>query len=252
VQRILNNWFVKWVLAPVAVLCALGWGYFQINYPTCTFRYKLTAEVMTPEGLKSGSSVVEVSYHTGPRILPDPNPRWDTVQGEAVYVDIGQGKNLFITLGTLYSGRKDVDTDSLIRNGDFDESTDYSALKSALDPIWLPIKVFKLGRRSGHEREMCRRVAKLYGQPAEAISLDNLPTLVTFSALNNPLLAKVVNPSDLAASFGAGYTMTAKIQVTNASISNVMYDTLPWLKSSELQFFSGLARWDFYKFDVPG
>ena len=96
-----QNRLVRWVLAPALVLSALGWGYFQINYPTCTFRYKLTAEVMTPDGLKTGSSVLEVSYHTGPHVLPDPNPRFDTLLGEAVYVDLGQGKNLFVTLDSV-------------------------------------------------------------------------------------------------------------------------------------------------------
>jgi len=49
-----------------AVLGGMGYFWYQSNYPTCTFRYKLTAEVNTPDGVKTGSSVIEVSYsHNG-------------------------------------------------------------------------------------------------------------------------------------------------------------------------------------------
>ena len=99
-----QNRLVRWVLAPALVLSALGWGYFQINYPTCTFRYKLTAEVMTPDGLKTGSSVVEVSYTTQSAPLSQ-GGRFDSVLGEATYVDLGDSKNLFVTLGTLDSAQ---------------------------------------------------------------------------------------------------------------------------------------------------
>jgi hypothetical protein len=257
-RQILQHWFFKWVLAPIAVLCTIGWAYFQINYPTCTFRYKLTAEVMTPEGLKTGSSVLEVSYHTGPRFLPDPNPRFDTLRGEAVYVDLGQGKNLFVTLGTLYSGRKDQRLVQLVNGDSLDERSDYQALTSALNPIWLPIKFFSLGREAGNESEMCARAKKFDGGEEKPVPTNNLPTLITFSDLHNPLIARIVNPSDLAATFGAGYSLLTKIQITTDSISDKMYETLPWLKSAELEFFpnnkgfSTLARWNFYKFKTPG
>jgi antitoxin component of MazEF toxin-antitoxin module len=255
VQRILNNWYFKRVLAPVAVVWALGWGYFQINYPTCTFRYKLTAEVMTPEGVKSGSSVVEVSYHTGPRILTDPNTRLDTVQGEAVYVDIGQGKNLFITLGTYYSGRKDQGTDNLLCNGDFNDSTDYSALKSALNPIWLPIKIFKLGRTNGEERDMCSRVSKLNDGTSRAVELNNLPTLITFPDISQLNTAQVVDPNDLVKKFGLGHSMAVKIEISNEKITQRIDDILPWLHDQEtgkeVRPLNWLALWEYYKFRQP-
>jgi hypothetical protein len=249
---------LKWVLAPVAVIWVLGWAYIQINYPTCTFRYKLTAEVMTPDGVKTGSSVIEVSYQKNGDLFPDARGRHDTLLGEAVYVDLGGGKNLFVTLGTLDAAQPVERWISPLNNSSLREPKDYEEMRGALDPLWLPIKIFKLGRTPGAEHEICQRVSKFYGKTAEQVPLNNLPTLVSFSDLHNPLIARVVKPDDLAAIFGVGYSLAVKIQVTTDNISDAMYDILPWLKSSELNFFpnnkgfSDLARWNFYKFKIPG
>lgn len=254
-----ENRFVKWVLAPIAVLWAVGWVYFRNEYPTCTFRYKLTAEVMTPGGVKTGSSVVEVSYHTGPRILPDPTPRFDTLRGEATYVDLGNGKNLVITLGTLDSGREDQRLRYLINGHSLDEKSDYSALTGALNPIWLPIKIFRLDRKSGHEREMCLRVSELNGAAPQPVDLNNLPTLVAFSDVRQPLTAKAVNPNDLSATFGFGYSLSAKVQITSENVSLGLGRQLPWAIAEDrngLYDVNGkeinrLTRWNFYNFERP-
>jgi hypothetical protein len=253
-QRILNNWYFKRVLAPVAVLWALGWGYIQINYPTCTFRYKLTAEVMTPAGLKSGSSVVEVSYTTKSAPLSQ-GGRFDSVLGGATYVDLGDGKNLFVTLGTLDSTQPVQHWYSPNGGSPLIEPSEYENMKGALDPIWLPIKIFRLGRTPGNECEMCLRVAKLYGQPEEAVPLENLPTLVTFSDLHQPATAKTVSPNDLISIFGLAHTLAVKIEVLNAPISDRIEDILPWLPNQTTGKDSRppnrLAWWEFYKFSQP-
>jgi hypothetical protein len=254
VQRILNNWFVKWVVAPVAVLWALGWGYIQINYPTCTFRYKLTGEVTTPDGLKTGSSVVEVSYQRGWDWGGGPHAA-DTLTGEATYVDLGGGKNLFVTLGTLDSGRKNEKTDHVLFMGRIlNAPADYLALSGALDPIWLPIKIFRLGRTYSQEPEMCRRASKFKDGVAQSVELNNLPTLVTFSDRHQPLTAKAVNPNDLVASFGNGYSLVAKIEIVTETVTRVIDDVLPWARTDDRtglydngRELNRLTRWSFYK-----
>ena len=143
-----QNRLVRWVLAPALVLSALGWGYVQINYPTCSFRYKLIAEVQTPDGLKTGSSVLEVTYSPqwGPLVQ---GGRYDTLLGEATYVDLGHGKNLFMTLGTLDAAQSKESWDRPHTASSLREPSDYEKMKWALDPLWLPIKIFKLGRSGG-------------------------------------------------------------------------------------------------------
>lgn len=67
--------------------------------PSETLRYRLTIEVETPQGVRSGSSVIEVR---GVR-----NPDWVNIEGrgtrasfrgEAVAVDLPHGKTLFALL----------------------------------------------------------------------------------------------------------------------------------------------------------
>ena len=197
-----QNRLVRWVLAPALVLSALGWGYVQINYPTCTFRYKLTAEVMTPEGLKTGSSVVEVSYSS---TNPVPNPgRWriDRLSGEAIFIDLHNGKNLFVTLGNYESGRPSLGWtlpypgSHLNPENQSDDIFDYSKMNGALSALWLPIKFYKLGRTPGREREMAERVSTMRGTSPIVIPLKNLPTVVTFDNASDPKTVRVVDVED--------------------------------------------------------
>jgi hypothetical protein len=251
VKRILNNWFVKWVLAPVAVLWALGWGYIQINHPTCTFRYKLTAEVMTPEGLKSGSSVLEVSYQMSNGWLPDSRGKHiDSLRGEAVYVDMGNGRNIFVTLGTLDSNRP---SPGWFHTNPFREPGEYDLMVGSLDPIWLPVKVFRLGRAEGKELEMCKRIYKFNGSQQTPINSNNLPTLVTFSDLHQPDTALVVNPNNLVTNFGVGHSIVAKIEISNEPVTLKIDRILPWLQDQstgkDLRPLNRLSWWEFYKFD---
>ena len=81
----------KW-FGPLALLAALVIGdQIRINRPG--HKYRLTVEVETPEGIKSASGVVAVhpdrSYSRGGHTR--------TV-GDAVFVDLGGGKNLVALL----------------------------------------------------------------------------------------------------------------------------------------------------------
>ncbi len=217
-QRILKNWFVKWVLAPVAVLWALGWGYFQINYPTCTFRYKLTAEVKTPEGVKSGSSVVEVSYaHTGD--WGGGNSRDTHVNGDAVYVDLGSGKNLFITLRSWASGRYNERED---RN--------YSEIeKGSSDIAGLPIKLWDIFWRFGSELQLCKDLnAHKLGMPYE-VPFKLLPTLVTFDDVQTAETMRVVQPDTLEKDIGQGYCLVSvQLLSTTEPITHNIENIFSW------------------------
>ena len=77
----------------VIAIAALGWAWWQLEFPTCKFNYRLTIEVDTPEGLKAGSAVTQVSYSTTLG-LPGRFPH-DFVTGEATYVDLG-GARIFL------------------------------------------------------------------------------------------------------------------------------------------------------------
>jgi len=227
IRRILQNWFVKWVFAPVAVICALGWGYFQINYPTCTLRYKLTVDVMTPEGLKTGSSVIEVNYQRGGDWGGGPHGEpWAT--GEAVYVDLGQGKNLFVLLSNRESGRNDPVGDT---------SRNYDRAKGALDIFSLPIKMFGLSWTLGHESKLCQDFAAASSGIRPEVPFNNLPTLVTFRNLNDPKSVAVVQPDRFETDIDVGFKfLDAKIESTIDSPKNNIEAVLPWLPDEKVHW----------------
>jgi hypothetical protein len=238
---------LKWVLAPVAVIWFLGWAYIQINYPTCTFRYKLTAEVNTPEGVKTGSSVIEVSYSSS---NPIPNPgRWriDTLTGEAVYIDLGNGKNIFITLGVNESSRPLKGWVLPFPQRSLDEPFDYSKMNGALNALWLPIKIFELGRTPGNESDMSRKLSRHYGFGAISVPVENLPTVVSFKKLADKNSVKVVDVSDLNAALGENYSFkSVQIELTAENPTRNMREILPWLSDfPEPSVFGTLTNGDF-------
>jgi hypothetical protein len=217
-QRISQNWFVKWVLAPVAVLCALGWGYVRTNYPVCTFRYKLTAEVMTPQGVKTGSSVIEVSYaHTGDWGGGD--SRDTHVNGDAVYVDLGNGKNLFITLRSWASRRVNESED---RNYSGNE-------KGSSEIEGLPIKLWDIFWKFGSELELCKELnAHKLGIPY-SVPFKILPTLVTFDDLQTAETMRVVQPDTLEKNIGQGHHLVSvKLSNTHEPITHNIENILSW------------------------
>ena len=67
--------------------------------PTPDYRYLLTVAVETPDGPKTGSSVIEVETSVaGEYSLPTPGRVSHKVRGEAVAVDLGDGQVLFALL----------------------------------------------------------------------------------------------------------------------------------------------------------
>ena len=88
----------KW-FGPLALLAALVIGdQIRINRPG--HKYRLAIEVETPDGVKSASGVVAVhpdrSYSRGGHTR---------TAGDAVYVDLGGGKNLVALLAHVDRGR---------------------------------------------------------------------------------------------------------------------------------------------------
>jgi hypothetical protein len=67
-----------------------------------TWKYKITVEIETPEGIKSGSAVREISNSVPTIDLPDVGNAAD-VRGEAVVIDLGNRGTLF----ALISDRSD-------------------------------------------------------------------------------------------------------------------------------------------------
>jgi hypothetical protein len=203
----------RWILRAVAVVAAaaLLWQWLS---PSCTYNYRLTIDVETPDGIKSGSSVIQ-RKHIGQRFVPGFSGRGLVrITGEAVYVDLGQGKNLFVTLTDDASGRLG----------------DGARYNGALDAGTLPWQALGLKFGILDEWTECRAARNLLGRPAVNVPPMNLPTTVTFRDLSQPKSVELVDPRFLASTFGKGYALTAaKIEITNDPPTTGIERILPWL-----------------------
>jgi hypothetical protein len=85
------------VLIALALLFVAAKGAWDVAYPSGTWRYRMTVTVETPEGLKTGSAVREVSVHIIPKLLPQMLPTVG-LRGEAVVVDLGKRGAVFALL----------------------------------------------------------------------------------------------------------------------------------------------------------
>jgi hypothetical protein len=72
-------------------------------------------------------------------------------------------------------------------------------------------------------------------KPRSELALKDLPVLVRFGNPKEPTSAALVDPLDLAASFGPGVTFKrAFVEVTDDPVTTGIEARLPWLKSSKL------------------
>lgn len=191
-----------WVLVPLVALI----GFVIIYRWPETHRYRMTVEVETPEGLRTGSSVIEVTSRREIRILPEMHIRSSTMRGEAVAVDLPGGQTLFALLrgeGNRHFGNL---------NGDALGPPGAEARKLGADPAAIPRKI------------MSRNAA---GEPIE---ISGLPILVRFRNIRNPASVELVDPDNLAASFGKAVSLRRiTLQVTDDPVTTDIKKRLPWL-----------------------
>lgn len=192
------------ILALVAVAIYAAWA---IAYPTYTHRYRLTIEIETPDGVRSGSSVIEVSKRQIPKFLDSlfyagGTPR---AKGEAIFIDLGQGRNLV----------------ALLRFGP-DAQTQHSMSRLAFE-------VFQ--RRSTDPNDL-QQMSRLSGRGD--LPGDLIPTLVTFKDPADPKTVRVVSPAEFTSVFGPGVRLkNAWIEMTRDQVTTGIDQKLPWLKEME-------------------
>jgi len=169
-------------------------------YPT--YRYRLTVEVDTPTGLKTGSSVIEVrSWHQAGFPGPEAGGFRSEVTGEAVAVDVAPGQTLFALLRS---------------EGDVDWASFATAGIDRGDP-----RVHALPRWAKSEWQDKKTL--LYRK-------SNYPILVRFAEINDPKTVELVDPDDLPATFGPGFRLRRiTVQLTRNTITYGIEKRLRWL-----------------------
>jgi hypothetical protein len=162
----------KW-LGPLALLAALVIGdQIRINRPG--HKYRMTVEVETPEGVKSGASVLAVTPDRGYS-----RKGKTSTSGDAVVVDLGNGKNLVALLAHIEDGKLDLDP------------TNYVALRAYNEAAGKRIPFGYLSQVTG--------IVPVKGA--------QIPVLVTFANAADPATARAVAPDRSEDVLGRGYRL---------------------------------------------
>lgn len=153
---------------------------------------------MTPDGIKSGSSIIESKLINHIRIGDMGGLGW-YVTGEAVFIDLGHGKNFVVTLTDHGSTQRD-------------------SQNAAVLPYWPEIR-----------KQTIPQILAEYGSnKIRNIPISYLPTSVTFTDVNDPLSVRIVDPKKLHLTFGDGYSITrVSIQSTQERYSTSIKQKLP-------------------------
>lgn len=186
---------MKKLAITILVVLGLGYGAWTVLYPTTRLHAKITIDVETPEGLKTGSSVQEVVFSLEPCPLCNsgsPVLR-RSVRGEAVAVDLGERGVLFALLRGLNSP----------------------------DPIAPHVIMTALAKLKTNEEwataEVVRRLRHVSGRAN--VPTDLMFFLVRFRDINDPNTVEQVIPNGLAASFGEGVKLTkATIEIVSSGL----------------------------------
>ncbi len=165
-------------------------------------RYRLAVELETPQGLRRGSSVVEVTKVEGSGI-PDTAVR-SSFRGEAVALEL-PGGTLFALLSSM-------------------EDADYGA--DLPTRVILPRTPKTVPRQSWRERVLLVQATKGVIDVPERL----WPMFVTFADIREPTSVRRVYPEIMAPEFGQGYRIRrVTIEMTDAEITVGIRRLLPWL-----------------------
>jgi|LNFM01.2.fsa_nt_gb hypothetical protein len=182
-SRTLRKTIAAWRLAFTSLMALLLTGCVG---PSLTYRYRLTIEIDTPSGTKIGASILETTLRNQQDIKwfpPEARKVHTKTRGEAVFVDLGEGRHIIALLARGQAGRDDVE--------------------------FLQIVPGSLGVRPYVTSEAWPAIAAASESKRKIdVPKSYLPTLVTFPDARNPDSAQVIEPSKLSGVFGPGYAFS--------------------------------------------
>ena len=174
------------------------------------YRFRVTVEVQTPQGVRTGSSVWQISPHVEAHPMAGSGVQL-AFRGEAVAVDLPDGQTLF----ALMTGADG--------NGEYAQRMPGNALFSPLasDP-------------PGTTPSGFRKSAELYPNAIRTVGLvnsgDALPMLVQFRDIRDPMSVEKVDPTNLAGKFGPGVALKRiVIETTDDPVTTGIEKRLGWL-----------------------
>lgn len=174
-----------------------------------SLRYRVTVEVDTPQGLRTGSSVWHVDSQAGPAFPgPEAASISSNIRGEAVTVDLPGGETLFALMRGA-GGDVDYPTQLVQRH-----------LAEHPDP--------RVETTPGAWAENRRRIQR--SGIAFELTEDEYPMLVRFRDRSDPTTVEQVEPGDLDEAFGPGVRLRRiTVEMTQESPTQDIIGILPWL-----------------------
>ncbi len=223
------------------VVCVAIYAAWNIAYPSGSWRYKLTVEVETPEGLKTGSAVREVHAYYFPQLTPEMGKFHASLKnGEAVVIDLG---SLGVVFALNRTYKRGVDGGFAI----LQEAYPVSPRKSA--PKKTPPKVLQQEQYPIFVR---------FVDPADPKTVENLLDMQTCEGARGSEGKLCVKNDRFAEAFGEGVKLkSVTIAISDEPVTTgVVERYLPWIltigkgnlgggKFSGSLFYERLGAWDF-------
>jgi hypothetical protein len=185
------------VVIIVLILIAIPFVWYMWNFPTASYRYRLSIAVETDGQVHSGSSVIELLFRFNPKWVP---PSWGTynvsIRGQAVLIDLGAHGVLVAALGGV--------------------PYDLSVVSAGLLPAraFLPA-TWRNPSDSPTSPENQRKISQTKGR----VDLDRdggMPAFYWFSDPSNLATAKEIRPANFASVIGdAARLVSAQIEITH-------------------------------------
>lgn len=176
---------------------------------SATVRYRVTVEIQTPQGLRSGSSVW--SFKLSRPTLALASPYDAKFRGEAIAVDLPEGRTLF----------------ALISQQEYVPEAQFRDLAPG-GPAEDRVAVLRaIAGHQGLTRQL-RCPETWNGGPGREDEIrTDCPTLVTFTNPHDPMSVQEVDPGRLSNQFGQGFALRRiTVEITDDAVTRQISDRL--------------------------
>jgi len=207
---------IKYGLSGIVLLVVLfiGWLWIAINVPQYSWRQKMTLAVKTPNGTVLAAAIQQIDTFkdhgkTNPGVLPGSR---QVIEGEAVVLEVAEGQYLFALLKPA------------------SERVGMKGFGDILTRIVAP--------DNGARTHPALKVSA--SQPVGAsfiVPEKYYPLLVTFEDINDPKTVKQVDPNDLMATFGPGYSLKSiALEITDEPVTEGRVESaLRWINNQKFR-----------------
>ena len=185
---------LAWLAVVVSLALAFGTGFlaYRSTFASDALRYRVTLEADVDGTRVTGSGVLAARVHALGAF---------DMTGEAITLDLGDRRKVFAIFRPSLSFTEQR----------FLDDAPFDAVPSTASPL-ARVRQLKVER------------------PRVDLQADKLPTLVRFRDIGDPSSLELVDPKNLAATYGRGVTLRqVTFEITDDAVTNGIETTLPWL-----------------------